>query len=1057
MDATTSSSTLSKPQKFNFFPFSWHYADEEVNNKQKCVITIFGWNEKNESVCVKVKDFSIPVWVELPSNEEWTQGKRSAVANYLKEYTKYYNSRPVSIKYQLKKKLYNADIYLNTNTNKYERKLYHFFEVKFNSIKAVSSFTYFFKEPKVVPDLHKEYKFTCHSSSNQINPVLKFMAVHKLSSASWLRAAGNRVDVENKETSKMHEYIVSCNNIQKHDNPISLPIVYPKLMAWDIETYSKDENSMSNPDRPEDAVFLISCVFSEYKLNNITKEKEKIITKYCLSCVDVDETRVEKDTKVIKFNSEYKLLIGFTEFIRSQDPDVLIGFNILNYDLNYMIARANFHRCFSEFAKLGCDSKKVGNIIPISWGSSARGKQNMNYIEAEGRMWFDLLPYVRMNYQFTNYKLKTICKEILKTENKDDLEIKDMFKYYRESDKKGLAIALNYCTQDSNVLLKLWEKCLVWFDVTETATTCCVPPFYIIEKAQQIRIVSQMLTYCIHNDIVLETNIHKTPEGQQYEGATVKEPISGLYKNVVPFDFASLYPTIIMAYNIDYSTIVTDENIPDSMCHLLEWETHMSCSCPKSDGTKPKKNKKGELKIICGKFRLRWLKEMDTTYKGVIPTLIKNLIDARKNTRLKIEEYKNEIKKLKAISEQTTEISKKISELYEMCDVLDKRQLAFKVSANSMYGIMGASEGYLPFLNGAMSVTYVGRKSIRAASEYIEKEHKGKVIYNDTDSAYTIFPHMDNKPMEELWAYANMVVDDIAKLFLKPMKLEFEGKVYTRFLIFSKKRYVGLQANEKGIVSDKWKISGIVLKRRDNCKVLKELYENMIDFVLKNTERLNTNSNVHEYNELLVKYKNDKKGFTIKKRADDKDSDIKLKNMETKIKNFEIASRNHPAVKELMNLAESYITELFLMNKYKPVDFVITKTITKDVYAAKTLPPHVAVANKMRQRNILVQSNDKVEYILTDLGSKPGTKENQDVKAEDYNYQQEHEEWIKIDRLFYFEKQLIIPVEQIFEVACGVHNFMQELFDLRYQQKSMMYELNKLNEPKLEFVEESLL
>jgi hypothetical protein len=108
MYATTSSSTLSNPQTFNFFPFSWHYADEKVNNKQKCVITIFGWNEKNESVCVKVKDFSIPVWVELPSDEEWTQGKRSTVANYLKEYTKYDNSRPVSIKYQLKKKLYNA-------------------------------------------------------------------------------------------------------------------------------------------------------------------------------------------------------------------------------------------------------------------------------------------------------------------------------------------------------------------------------------------------------------------------------------------------------------------------------------------------------------------------------------------------------------------------------------------------------------------------------------------------------------------------------------------------------------------------------------------------------------------------------------------------------------------------------------------------------------------------------------------------------------------------------------------------------------------------------------
>jgi DNA polymerase elongation subunit (family B) len=76
-----------------------------------------------------------------------------------------------------------------------------------------------------------------------------------------------------------------------------------------------------------------------------------------------------------------------------------------------------------------------------------------------------------------------------------------------------------------------------------------------------------------------------------------------------------------------------------------------------------------------------------------------------------------------------------------------------------MYGIMGAAEGYLPFLPGAMSVTKIGRDSILKASSYIEKNHKGKVIYNDTDSAYTIFPHMDDKPMEELWKYANMIVE----------------------------------------------------------------------------------------------------------------------------------------------------------------------------------------------------------------------------------------------------------------------------------------------------------
>ena len=1039
---------------FNFFPFSWHYNDEEIGSTQQCIIRIFGWNEKNESVCVRINDFTIPVEVELPSDEEWTEGKRAIVGGFLRKFNKYPKMQPIGMRFERKEKLYYSNAELNEQTGKYARKKYPVLIFEFKTVKAAESFVYFCKEAVKIPELgNKEFKFVCHASSRSITPVLKCMAKYKLPSSAWMRGKGRLQAQEAKESTKTHEYHCSCKDLSSHPSASSFPIVYPRVCSWDIETYSSDENSMPKFTNPEDKVFLISCVTSTVEKNKETGKRERNIKKYCLSIVDVDNTKVDKDTTVIVFKSEYHLLMGFKQFINDHDIDVLIGYNIMGYDLKYVLERADLCSCKTEFMKMGAIPGKPGRQESINWGSSARGKQDMVYIEAEGRVWLDMLPYIRMNNNFSNYKLTTVCKEILQTEDKDDLKIKDMFRYYREKDPVGLALAVNYCTQDSNVVLKLWEKCLVFFDITETATTCCVPPFFIVAKAQQIRIVSQMLTYCYHHNILLESNIHKAGDNEFYEGATVTDPIAGLYKNVVPFDFASLYPSIIQAYNIDYTTLVNDETIPDEDCHVLKWETHMACSCPKSDGSKPKRTKDGRQKIICATYKYRWLKHTTSRgYKGVIPTLIKNLIDARKNTREIIAKNKSTIKTLKQ-QEQTDDIKKQLDNLYSLNDVLDKRQAAFKVSANSMYGIMGAAAGYIPFLAGAMSVTKIGRDSIMKASTHLEKEYGGKVIYNDTDSAYTIFPSLNSKSMEELWKYVNDVAEDIKKLFLAPMKLEFEGKVYSRFLIFSKKRYVGLQSDEKGKIDDKWKISGIVLKRRDNCKVLKDCYQHMIEFVLNHADELTKLTHIQDYHKLRVEYKKEKTGITQKKRRENGDINTHLVEYEQKIREYESISRGNQTVRELMNIFDTYVSDMFLTQRYKPIDFIIVKGLTKDTYAAKTLPPHVAVANKMKARNIIVQQNDRIEYVLIDRGCKPGSPETQDVKAEDYAFQQEYSDWIKVDYLYYLEKQIINPVEQIFEVACGVHNFAEESYTYRYNKKMLNYAFKQLCSPILHFEE----
>ena len=110
------------------------------------------------------------------------------------------------------------------------------------------------------------------------------------------------------------------------------------------------------------------------------------------------------------------------------------------------------------------------------------------------------------------------------------------------------------------------------------AKTCRVSMFALYTQGQQIKVYSQLYDYCMKNDIVVEKDAYQVQENERYVGAKVFPPIPGRYKMVVPFDFASLYPTTIIAYNIDYHTWVPDDsNIPDSKCHVMEWHDHVGC------------------------------------------------------------------------------------------------------------------------------------------------------------------------------------------------------------------------------------------------------------------------------------------------------------------------------------------------------------------------------------------------------------------------------------------------------------------------------------------------
>ena len=562
--------------------------------------------------------------------------------------------------------------------------------------------------------------------------------------------------------------------------------------------------------------------------------------------------------------------------------------------------------------------------------------------------------------------------------------------------------------------------------------TAKVPIFYLFTEGTQIQMYSQVLEYCNKNNIIVNKGIQSNKE-DPYQGATVLNPVPGKYDKVLSFDFASLYPSIMMAYNIDYSTYVVDEKVPDEDCHVFEWKEHVNCEHDinrkkKKDGT----FSTAKRKVFCADRRYRFLKE-EVGGKGVVPTLLTELIGARKNTRKQIAinedlieilvkqllflryqyincidvknvEIVNEfLSSIKSIPEVFVEFDKiledenklvkliefigeefhkkinidkindTIIEIYENCkntiqynQVLDKRQLSYKVCANSMYGAMGVKKGYLPLPQGAMSITYKGRSSIEFISTYIPEKYNGKTVYGDTDSSMIYFEHIkNNKDAVEL---AEEITKDMEQHFRKPMKLEFE-KIYEKYLILSKKRYLAQVANKEGKIVDFVK-KGVVLTRRDNCKALRDIY-------LKTAVGILENMNKSTILENIVEYVND----MFKRRMD-------------------------------YNM------------------FVITKSLSKEINeydTKKALPSHVQLAKRIRERGLNIETGSRIEFLFTTNG-RYDPKFNQGDKVESLEHFEKWLCYLRIDYLYYLEKQMVTPLDEIISVGLDTENFMERIY-----------------------------
>lgn len=671
------------------FIYEWCECDEvdDDTRNTKFMIRGYGIDRMGKDVVVVIDDFPPYMYVELPSNRKWEQNSetiKSLMTRMEEGFERLHCRKPKVARLMYKKKLYYYD--------RPQKALYPFIFIAFHSKTDRISCSRFLVKQKRFAVYGQPVDVKCHE--HEASPLLQFLSFRDLPSAGWVKVSGQM-----EEGSLFHcdiQINASYKGVERPASDIN-EIPSSRKISFDIEVNSSDRNKMPDPRKKDDVIFQISCIY-EYE-----QIRENILL--TLGKTNLVETEFENSTTIVHhFNTEKDLLMGFKKLIVEKNPHILLGYNIFGFDIPYMIDRAKFHNIFFVWSMHGRLSQTESQEKLISWSSSAYQNQEFRFLELEGRIQIDLLPIIRRDYKLRNYKLSTVAQHFLGS-SKDPLTAQDIFSFYRrgvgkqdEFGQKLLTCVGRYCLQDAILVLDLFHKLQTWIGLIEMAKLCNTSIHALYTQGQQIKVFSQIYKICMHKHIVVESSLYHKNQISQYMGAYVFDPMPGIYNNVIPFDFSSLYPSVIMAYNIDYTTFVQNDSIPDTDCHVIEW--------------KEEENDKH--------YRFRFIKEP----KGMLPALLEDLLSQRKKTK----------SEMKSLSKDSL-----------MYTVLDKRQLAYKVSANSMYGAMGVTKGYLPFLPGAMSTTAKGRQSIQKAAEYVQKTHHGHLIYGDSVAHYTpiIIRHCD--------------------------------------------------------------------------------------------------------------------------------------------------------------------------------------------------------------------------------------------------------------------------------------------------------------------------
>lgn len=599
-----------------------------------------------------------------------------------------------------------------------------------------------------------------------------------------------------------------------------------KVLVAVIDIEVGSENGFPDPYEANEPITAICVTY----LNGDT---------YVFGCGDYE---VQEKETYVKCRDEWTLCKKFMQLWTANCPDIVTGWNTKFFDVPYLVNR---------FRKiLGEDETK--KLSPWNYITERKTIINGREMIAYGFLGVEQLDYIEL-YKW--YAPGGKSQESYRLDNIANVELGERKLSYDEYDNLHSLYRLNfqkfieYNIKDVQLIIKLEDKLkLIELAITLAYDTKC----NFEDVFAQTRMWDSMTySYLFERNIIVPPREIKEKDSA-FEGAYVKEPQVGLHEWVASFDLNSLYPHLMMQYNISPETLIEPENYTQEMRDVLSQGVSVnSMLASKVDTSKLH----GVTITPNGQF-------FRTDIQGFLPKMLEEMYVDR-----------SKFKKMMLASKQELENETDSTKRYELEKRIAKYnnlQLAKKVSLNSAYGALGSQYFRFYDLRMALGVTSAGQLSIRwienKINQYMNKilgtEGKDYVIASDTDSIYLRLGDLVNKvygvdgvvkmPKQKVIDFMDRVCEDKIQPYIdksykeladyvhaydQKMQMKREG-LSDKGIWTAKKRYILNVYNNEGVQykEPQLKVMGLEMIKSSTPSAIREKMSDAVKLMVTGTQ-----------------------------------------------------------------------------------------------------------------------------------------------------------------------------------------------------------------------------
>lgn len=595
------------------------------------------------------------------------------------------------------------------------------------------------------------------------------------------------------------------------------------------------------------------------------------------------------------FDDELGMLKAFAGLVRGFDPDIVSGYEVHSASWGYLIDRSKLVYSFDFLAELSRVSFKSHNKFGDQWGYT-----HTSAIKICGRHVLNIWRPLR-SLSLTKYTLENVAFHLLH-ERVAHLTFKSLTLLFNND----LISLLKYFNKRIEIDYRLIETQDLISNAAEEARLIGIDFYDVFYRGSQYKVESFMIRIAKSENFILESASKKQVRKQKPLECIplVMEPISTFYKSpLVVLDFQSLYPSIIIAYNYCYSTLLG---------RLRNYSSNENAIGVSSIKHPPNLLNYLSDDITLSPNGLMFVKS--NVRKSLLAKMLEELLDTRVMVKSTMKILDDSMKKL-----------------------YNSRQLALKLIANVTYGYTSASmSGRMPCSDLADCIVQTARETLEQSIEFIESNNEwgAKVVYGDTDS---LFVYLPGRSKEDAFIIGKEMAEAVTRNNPDPVTLKFE-KVYHPSILLAKKRYVGMSS--EAVDSEvKFDAKGIETVRRDGHPAQQYIVEHALRSFFKDPNVTNLKEYIQTEFSKIIDSKVSLKDFCFAKEV----KIGKYKNPPpgaiVSMKKMENDERSEPEYRErvpylIMKKAGSILRERavspeeFIKNNYElDSEYYITKTL----------------------------------------------------------------------------------------------------------------------------------